>query len=82
MQKLASFYKTFRRKFGTTDTHKNGQRVFHRTYILWVQNQMNYDSVKVQGEEICYGLIHSVPTQNLPKTYQFLPPDTHTYVCV
>ena len=28
------------------------------------------------------GIIHLVRTENFPKNYHFLPPDTHTYVRV
>ena len=28
------------------------------------------------------GIIHVVRTQNFPKSWHFLPPDTHTYICV
>ena len=28
------------------------------------------------------GVVHLVRTQNFPKNQHFLPPDTHTYVCV
>ena len=28
------------------------------------------------------GVIHLVRTQNFPKNQRFLPPDTHTFVCV
>ena len=29
-----------------------------------------------------YGIVHLVHTQNFPKNYYFLPPDTRTYVRV
>ena len=28
------------------------------------------------------GIVHLVRTENFPKDWRFLPPDTHTYVCV
>ena len=34
------------------------------------------------SELFSYGMTHLVCTQNIPKKQYFLPPDTHTYVCV
>ena len=40
------------------------------------------NSPRFQQFTLYIGVIHSLRTQNFPKNWHFLPPDTHTYVCV
>ena len=47
---------------------------------IFIQSRVSFEVQK--PFEICKGIIHLVRMQNFPKNENFLPSDTHMYVCI
>ena len=56
------------------------QSVLNRVSYFFVNREEKGNQSGIQRKS--YGIIYLVRKQSFPKNQLFLPPDTHTYLCV